>query len=224
MKTTLFEELHPDELKEIIENSGIVFLPLGTLEWHERHLPFGVDSFESYEICKAVCNKVGGCVIPPLYFGTDREHDIQGKLMHGIDAKVGKILPGSIYFLKPELFYHLLKSIAENIAEQGFRKLIVVSAHSGTAQHQALEKLSKEKIRNLKIFIFPGRNFPGSIDHAGKIETNLMLKIRKDLIHMNKLKKPYVGIIGDDPLDSDEEDGQKQFKMIVEKIEKEILK
>ena len=223
MKNILFEELHPDELKEIIEDSGIVFLPLGSLEWHERHLPFGLDAFISYEICKAVCNKVGGCVIPPLYFGTDREHNVGGKLMHGIDAKVGKVLPGSIYFLKPELFYQVLKSIAENVAKQGFKKLVVVSAHSGTAQHQVLEKLSKGKFGNMKIFVFPGKNFPGGIDHAGKAETNLMLKIRPSDVHIHKLKKPYTGIMGDDPLDSNKKDGQKQFTAIVEAIEKEIL-
>ncbi|MBW3019238.1 creatininase family protein [Candidatus Woesearchaeota archaeon] len=214
----LFEELHPGELKGIIEKSGTVFLPLGTLEWHENHLPFGVDALISYKICRAVCNKVGGCVIPPLYFGTDREHNINGRIMHGMDAKVGKILPGSIYFLKPDLFYQLLKSIAENVAEQGFKRLVVVSAHSGTAQQQALEKLSKEKVGNLKILVFPGREFPGGIDHAAKIETNLVLALRKDLVHISKLKKPYTGLIGDDPLESNEQDGKKQFNEIVEFI------
>jgi creatinine amidohydrolase/Fe(II)-dependent formamide hydrolase-like protein len=142
--------------------------------------------------------------------------------MHGIDAKVGKILPGSIYFLKSDLFYQVLKSIAENIAKQGFKKLVIVSGHSGIAQHQALEKLSKEKIKNLKIFVFSGRNFPGGIDHGSKIETSLMLKIRKELVQINQLKKPYTGIIGEDPLTANERDGEKQFNAIVESIEKEI--
>lgn len=36
MTKLLFEELHPDELKQIIQESGTVFLPLGSLEWEER--------------------------------------------------------------------------------------------------------------------------------------------------------------------------------------------
>lgn len=222
MENILFEELHPGELEEIINNSGIIFLPLGSLEWHERHLPFGLDALASYEICKAVCKRTGGCVIPPLFFGTDREHDVDGKIMHGMDAKVGKVLPGSIYFLKPDVFYQVLSSIAGNVQEQGFKKLVVVSAHSGTAQHQALDRLAEEKFGDLKIFVFPGRNFPGGIDHAGKIETNLMLTIRKDLVHIENLKKPYTGIIGDDPLASTGEEGQKQFEMIVKDIKETI--
>ena len=218
----LFEELHPDELKEIIQNSGIVFLPLGALEWHERHLPFGLDAYVSYELCKAVCAKTGGCVIPPFYFGTDREHNVDGKTMHGIDAKVGKVLPGSIYFIKKDLFYQIVRSIVGNIATQGFKKLVIISAHSGTAQHNVLEKLSQEEFLNLKLFVYPGRIFPGGIDHAGKIETNLMMKIREDLVHLHKLKKPYEGIIGQDPAESSQEEGQKQFNQIVDQIEKEI--
>lgn len=224
MKNILFEELHPDELLDIIQNSGIVFLPLGSLEWHERHLPFGLDASVSYELCKAVCAKTGGCVIPPLYFGTDREHNVNGETLHGMDAKVGKILPGSIYFLNKDLFYEMLKSIVENISAQNFKKLVIISAHSGTAQHEVLEKLSQEIFSNLKLFVYPGRIFPGGIDHAGRIETNLMMSIRQDLVYLNKLKKPYEGIIGQDPHGSNLKEGQKQFNQIVNKIEKEILK
>lgn len=220
--TTAFEKLHPDELTKIIQDSGIAFLPLGTLEWHEHHLPFGLDAFISHEICKEVCEKTGGVVIPPLFFGTDKEHEIDGEILHGMDAKVGKILLGNIYFLKPDLFYDLLKSITENISKQSFKKLVVVSAHSGTAQHQALEKLSKEKIGNLEILTFPGRGFSGGMDHAGKIETSLMLAIKKDLVHLHKLKKPFTGILGDDPLDSDQTSGQIQLKNIITEITKKV--
>lgn len=105
MKLNPFEELHPDELAVIIRESGVAYLPLGTLEWHERHLPFGLDAMVSYEICKELCRKIGGCVIPPFYFGTDREHKIDGEIFHGMDARAKRILPGSIYFLKKGLFF-----------------------------------------------------------------------------------------------------------------------
>ncbi|MBI4225897.1 creatininase family protein, partial [Candidatus Roizmanbacteria bacterium] len=131
-KSLLYEELSTQELEKIIKNPGITYLPLGTLEWHSKHLPFGLDALVSYELCKRVCNITGGCVIPPLYFGTDREHNLNGKILHGMDAKAGEILPGSLYFLKQDLFLNLLRSIANNVKEQGFKKLVIISAHSGT--------------------------------------------------------------------------------------------
>jgi len=217
-----FEKLHPDELEQIIKESGIVYLPLGTLEWHERHLPFGLDAIVSYAICQELAKKVGGCVIPPFYFGTDREHLINDKILHGMDARAGKVLPGSIYFLNKDLFFRLLKSIAQNIDQQGFKKIIIISAHSGPGQQKILEQLEREKIGKLKILIFPGKQFAGGIDHGAKLETSLMLAIQQDLVHLKKLTPPYTAISGEDPLLATAEAGKKHFEKIVALIGRQI--
>lgn len=222
MTKSYFEELHPDELEEIVKNESVVYLPLGTLEWHERHLPFGLDALVSYEICKELAKRIGGCVIPPVYFGTDREHTIDGKILHGMDARAKRVLPGSIYFLKKDLFFELLRSICENVQKQGFRTLVIVSAHSGTAQQETLEKIVLEKFGSLQVLVFPGRTFAGGIDHASKLETGLMMAIRSDLVHLQKIKLPYEAIIGDDPRSATLYEGRKHFKKIVDEIEREI--
>lgn len=214
----LFEELLPQELEEIIRLSGIIYLPLGTLEWHSKHLPFGLDAMVSYELCKKACKITGGCVIPPLYFGTDREHNINGNKLHGMDAKAGELLPGSLYFIKQDLFLDCLRSIVRNIQEQGFRKLAIISAHSGTAQQQTLETLVEEKFGNLKLFIFPGKLFEGSIDHAGPIETSMMLAINKSLVHLDRIKEPMGPIIGGSLEFASEKDGLERINKIVSQI------
>lgn len=222
MKLNLFEELHPDELEVIIKESGIVYLPLGTLEWHERHLPFGLDAFVSYEICKELCKRIGGCVIPPFYFGTDREHIVERKVFHGMDARAKRVLPGSIYYLKQDLFFKLLRSIAESVSKQGFKKLVIVSAHSGPAQQETIEQLAQQKIGGLKIIAFPGKRFAGGIDHAAKLETELMLALNSELVHLKNLKKPYEALAGEDPLSATSIEGQKHFNNIVREIAKKI--
>lgn len=222
-KRILFEELHPDELETIKDEGGLVFLPLGTLEWHERHLPFGLDALVSFEICRRLCLKTGGCVIPPLYFGTDREHSVGGRQLHGMDARAGRVLPGSIYFLKPSLFYELLRSVATNVWEQGFRKLVVVSAHSGTAQQEALYRLAKEKFDNMTIRVFPGKEFAGGIDHAGRQETALMLAVRPELVRLSDLVPPYEAILGEDPLLATRREGSRHLNRIVNEIRKKLV-
>jgi len=217
-KSTLYEELSPAELEQILKDSGIIYLPLGSLEWHSKHLPFGLDALVSYEICKEACKITGGCVIPPLYFGTDREHNINGKVFHGMDAKAGGLLPGSLYFLKSDLFLNLLRNIVQNVKEQGFKKLVIVSAHSGTAQQNTLEKLVKEKFEDLRLFIFPGKLFEGGIDHAGPIETSLMLAINKKLVHLDRIKEPMGPIIGKNIKSASEKEGLKRIRKIVKQI------
>lgn len=223
MKANLFEELHPDELQRIVNESGIVYLPLGTLEWHERHLPFGLDAMVSYEICKALCRRIGGCVIPPLYFGTDREHKVGDKVFHGMDARANRVLPGSIYYLKKNFFFRLLRSVAENVHQQGFKTLVIVSAHSGSAQQETIEKLAREGVESLRILVFPGKKFAGGIDHASKLETGLMLALREDLVLLQKLRLPYEAIAGQDPLLANKSEGKKQFDAIVKNIAREVL-
>ena len=71
--------------------------------------------------------------------------------------------------------------------------------------------------------IDPGKKFPDGIDHAGILETSLMLTIRPDLVNLKKLKKPYGVIDGDDPLLSNREKGQAYFKEIVEYIANQVL-
>jgi creatinine amidohydrolase len=217
--SNLLAEINPNLLSDIKNTSGIAYLPLGTLEWHQHHLPFGVDSYIAYELCKRTVQQTGGCVMPPIYFGTDREHQVDGKQLHGMDAKAGRILPGNFYFLKEDFFSKLLEQIIDNIAEQGLKKLVIVSAHSGTAQQRVIEKLKKDNRRNLEIVIFPGRLFAGGIDHAGAIETSYMLAIRPDLVDVSKLgEPPYEALIGDDPRQASAEDGEKRLQETVEQI------
>lgn len=217
-----YEELSPNELEQILKDSGIIYLPLGTLEWHSKHLPFGVDAIVSYELCKKACGMTGGCVIPPVYFGTDREHTINGKILHGMDSKAEKVLPGSLYFIKQDLFLDLLRSIVNNVKDQGFKKIVIVSAHSGTAQQQTLETLVKEDYENLKLFIFPGKLFEGSIDHAGPIETSMMLAINKSLVHMDRIKEPMGPIIGEKIQTASEKEGLERISKIVNQIVKTV--
>jgi len=219
-KLNLFEELNPTNLLKIIKTSSIAYLPLGTLEWHERHLPFGLDAIVSYEICKELCKRLGGCVIPPLYFGTDREHKIDNKVFHGMDARAKRILPGSIYFLRKSLFYNLLVSITKSISQQGFKKFVIVSAHSGTAQQEILTQLVQRKTQELQVLVFPGKRFAGGIDHAAKLETSLMLAIQPNLVHLTEIAKPYEGLSGDDPKEASIKEGKIHFQNIIEKIEK----
>ena len=219
MNTSIFyEELSPLELKYIISDPSLIYLPLGTLEWHSKHLPFGLDALVSYELCKRACKITGGCVIPPLYFGTDREHEINGKIYHGMDAKAGELLPGSLYFLQQEVFFSMLRQIVKNVEEQGFRKLAIVSAHSGTAQQNTLEQLMKESRTTLSVHIFPGRTFEGGIDHAGTIETSLMMAINDSLVHMERIVEPMGPIIGENLQTASKAEGLERIDKIVKQI------
>ena len=215
-----FEKLHPHQLEIILATTSTVFVPLGVLEWHEKHLPFGVDALVAYEICLKVCKKVGGCVLPPTYFGTDTIYEQNGKKLRGMNVQAGKILPGSVYPLDKALFYAFVKTIMLNLKNQGFKRIVLVSGHGEPTQMQVLSKIYNEKHASIKVELFPrdGLSFFGGLDHAGKIETELMLAIDESLVLTDKIKKPYVALLGDDPIEANKENGIKRLDAIVEQL------
>lgn len=113
--------------------------------------------------------------------------------------------------------------MAENVEQQGFKILVVVSTHSGPGQQKVLEKLAQEHIGSIRILVFPGKKFAGGIDHASKLETGLMFDLREDLVHLQKLRLPYEAIAGDDPFLANKSEGKRHFDAIVKNIAREVL-
>ena len=56
---TLYERLTPADLESRIREAPIAYLPLGTLEWHGRHLPLGSDFLQSQGFFIQLARRVG---------------------------------------------------------------------------------------------------------------------------------------------------------------------
>jgi len=65
-KKIRFEEMLPDELKKEMRKHPVVYLPLGTLKWHGRHLALGNDAIKAHQLCCLIAEKAGGVVVPAL--------------------------------------------------------------------------------------------------------------------------------------------------------------
>jgi creatinine amidohydrolase len=64
--------LLPRQLRARREAFPVAWLPLGTLEWHGRHLPLGQDGVVAEGICLEAATALGGVVFPPVYYGDHR--------------------------------------------------------------------------------------------------------------------------------------------------------
>ena len=45
------ELLRPHEIRDRLAERSVVYLPLGTIEWHCEHLPVGLDAFPRNGVC-----------------------------------------------------------------------------------------------------------------------------------------------------------------------------
>ena len=68
------ELLRPHEIRAALARVNVVYLPLGTIEYHSEHLPIGLDALNAHSVCLMAADKFGGIVWPPLYYGTGGGH------------------------------------------------------------------------------------------------------------------------------------------------------
>jgi creatinine amidohydrolase len=68
------ELLRPNEIRSALSENSIVYMPLGTIEWHSFHLPVGLDGLTAQGVCERAATDHGGLVYPALFFGTGGGH------------------------------------------------------------------------------------------------------------------------------------------------------
>ena len=59
----------PSQLREAIDKNYPVALPLGVIEYHAEHLPFGVDCFTCIDAINRIEKRRPELVLPPFYYG-----------------------------------------------------------------------------------------------------------------------------------------------------------
>ncbi|MBO7149576.1 MAG: creatininase family protein [Clostridia bacterium] len=63
------ETSYPKEVEQVKRENLPVFLPVGTMEYHSHHCPFGCDTLVANGIAEKVAEITGGMVLPPVWYG-----------------------------------------------------------------------------------------------------------------------------------------------------------
>lgn len=204
-------EISWTDIEKMDKEKTAVFIGFAPIEEHGRHLPLGVDVYETQYWMEHSINgleKEFGdftfLIVPVIPYG---HAEMRG-------------FPGNIH-LTQKLFYHLVFATLHNVVEWGIKHIIVISGHADPrhtiAIEQACQKIKEEngsvifapmgaifsemihfeaEEQDLDIQIKMGRY--SSDFHAGWIETSNMLAIRKDLVNSNFKEQPDIEINGRD--------------------------
>jgi len=93
-----------------------VILPLGSLESHGPHLPFGTDTLTAYEIALEVAGRVPGTIVlPPLPYGMSEHY-------RDFSFTVS---------LKPATETAVIGDILESLYREGIRHVFLMNGHDG---------------------------------------------------------------------------------------------
>ena len=212
----LYAELTPGEFKSRMADAPIAYLLLGTLEWHDEHLPLGSEGIRPSEFFQEHAAEVGGIVLPTLYLGPDRMEEIEGVEYYGKDngnhpdliqqQYVRRIITGSTYWISDSLYLSIIESILKQLKRQGF-KILVAHGH-GPSTHQIIKHtplwVEKYGFRIFHLWGLEDGDWSGfMLDHGAMLETSVVMKYLPDLVQLENFSNDPeawpVGVRGYDP-------------------------
>ncbi len=199
MRTRLIQYLRPDEILPELARAPVAYLPLGLLEWHGPHLPFGVDSFNAEAVALRAAEQTGGLVMPTLYFGTERERTPEMLDNFGFAGEewiIGMDFPAnplpSLYAAE-EYFALMLREHLRLIANFGFKIIVLLSGHGAENQLEVLKRLAAEFSATAGVQVITALAFTHNeegilaVGHASRVETAVMLALQPESVRLENL-------------------------------------
>lgn len=152
-------------------------LPWGATEAHNLHLPYGTDNYESIYISESAAsyaNRHGAevIVLPCIPFGVNT-----GQLD----------IPFTIN-MNPSTQMIILRDILNSLKNYGITKFVVFNSHGGNDFKQMLRELQPAFPQILLCAVNwfkippPAGLFEYKDDHAGEMETSIMMCIKPELV------------------------------------------
>lgn len=234
----LLEELGWPDVQAYLQEDDRLILVAGSTEQHGRHLVFGSDVIQPWEIARRLSERTGVLLAPPINYGMSLHH-------------LG--FPGSLS-LRPYTLSAIISDLLESAYEHGFRHILILNGHGGNiAPIQAtlaevLHELSGLTVRlgswwrepEVKAVLDTAFREHGS-GHADAGETSVVMAIRPEVVRLDRaahspdapsptfltrhmfLEHYPHGVIGSDPRRASAAVGQQVLDAAVSVYEKGLL-
>jgi creatinine amidohydrolase len=201
--------LHPRELRERRDAHPVAWLPLGTLEWHGRHLPLGFDGMKAEALCVYAARRLGGVVFPAQYYGDHRGMIVEAT--HAPDVLMYQATFNHYEECCEELgvsaagiaanaardharaagrdYVDLLERTFWMIRAYGFSRIVAVAGHypNASAAEIAAQRFHDRQGGCRVICGHEGTLGDGGGDHAGAYETSQLMYLHPDLVRRERL-------------------------------------
>jgi creatinine amidohydrolase len=175
--------LHESNYKQLKSyRPNLAVLPWGATEAHNLHLPHGTDVIEATAIAERsaeLAHQAGAPVIvlPTIPFGNNEQQLDQVATISFRTATAAAIL----------------SDVARSLSAQGIDRLVALNAHGGNEFKPLIRDVQKQfQMLIVRIDFFQVRSellteiFDEAGDHAGEMETSLLLHLRPDWVAMDQ--------------------------------------
>lgn len=181
-----WDELTTSDWSKAMEKSSkTCILPIGILEKHGPHSPLGTDLIHVREIAARAVKNEYAVVFPDYFYGQINEARQQ---------------PGT-FALPSKLIYELLESTCDEIARNGFNKIVILNGHGGNPEFLHFFMQSQlNKRKNYAVFLYEPEEDKAYNEkfkkmsktdqswdmHAGERETSTLMFLKPELMRMDK--------------------------------------
>jgi len=181
-----WDELVASDFPKALEKSHrTCILPIGILEKHGPHSPIGTDLIHVREWANHAVKEEYAVIFPDYFYGQINEARHQ---------------PGT-FALPSNLIYSLLEATCDEIARNGFDKIVILNGHGGNPEflHFFMQSLLNKR-HSYAVYLYEPENdkdyateyrkmhkspIQGD-EHAGESETSVLLYYRPDLMRMDR--------------------------------------
>lgn len=177
----------------------LAILPWGATEPHNRHLPYCTDMLTAQAVAFKVAEEatrrgVGVMVLPGIPLGSQNPGQIE--------------LPYCIH-TSQETQFAILRDVVKSLKKQGINKLLIMSGHGGNnfkgiIRDIMIDDPSFTICHNEWFSIVPRKGYfeEPVDDHAGELETSVMLYLYPDKVRMDLAGNGNANLFAIDGLNS----------------------
>jgi creatinine amidohydrolase len=179
-----WEQLTSADFAQAVKDTGVCVVAFGVVEKHAEHLPLGTDFLSGHKLASLAAEKESAVVFPPFYFGQIYE---------------ARCFPGTIA-LKPTLLLEFITAVLDEIGRNGFKKIILLSAHGGNAHLLPfLAQASLYEHKPYTLYLYEreldeeaAKAWKAQLEtkvhgHACECETSISLANHAHLVHMDRV-------------------------------------
>ncbi len=211
--------LRPNQIVARRRECPVVFIPIGTLEWHGEHNPVGADALQAEGLAILCAQRGGGLVFPPLYYGENRlealmeanaadNHLIADRMGLPVENFGAERQPFTV--TEQTLNYNrLLLHILAEADTLGFDVGVLVAGHYPLIDHaraavQQFNQRGAETHRHMLAWAFVDHllvrdRYENAGDHAAGWETSHVMALHPEAVDLSLLPakgEKLIGVMG----------------------------
>jgi len=171
------KDLSDPVLSKLVKTKNqVALIPVGSIEQHGPHLPVSTDSDIVYEIARRLSEKTGFMLLPTINYGVSFEH-----------------YPRFNLSIPKSTLQKFLIDLCTSLSKNRISQIIILNGHHGNQSSlknipKIMNKISRGKVQ---VSVFSYWHFmKRKFDHAGFVETSIMLAISKK-VEMRKALKGF---------------------------------